>query len=98
MIGVFGVIVFASCVFLYMLSPKEPAPAEDQGFIFSIGSADPSSTLDYVERYTEEVTRIAKSVPEVENYFLVNGGFGGGGAGISATAGFVLRPWSERER
>ena len=97
-IAVFGAIVFASCIFLYMLSPKEPAPPEDQGFIFSIGSADPSATLDYVERYTEEVTKIAKGVPEVENYFLFNGGFGGGGASNSAIAGFVLKPWSERTR
>lgn len=98
-IGIFGAIVLVSCVFLYMTSPKEPAPAEDQGFIFSIGSADPYATLDYVERYTQEITEIAKGVPEVENYFLFNGGFGGGGgASNSAVAGFVLKPWSERER
>ncbi|MGH8026422.1 MAG: efflux RND transporter permease subunit, partial [Pseudoxanthomonas sp.] len=98
-IAIFGAIVFVSCVFLFMTSPKEPAPAEDQGFIFSIGSADPYTTLDYVERYTEEITKISKGVPEVENYFLFNGGFGsGGGASNSAIAGFVLKPWSERER
>jgi multidrug efflux pump len=98
-IAVFGAIVLASCVFLYMVSPKEPAPAEDQGFIFSIASADPYATLDYVERYTEEITEIAKGVPEVQNYFLFNGGFGGGGgASNSAVAGFVLKPWSERDR
>lgn len=97
-IAVFGAIVFASCIFLYMQSPKEPAPQEDQGFIFSIGVADPSSTLDYVERYTEEVNAITKEVPEVENYFLFNGGFGGGGASNTAIAGFVLKPWSERSR
>jgi multidrug efflux pump len=97
-IAIFGAIVFVSCIFLFMSSPKEPAPAEDQGFIFSIGSADPSATLDYVERYTEEITGIAKKVPEVENYFLFNGGFGGGGGSNSAIAGFVLKPWSERER
>lgn len=96
-IGIFGAIVFVSCVFLYMQSPKEPAPAEDQGFIFSLAVADPSSTLDYVERYTEEVTAIAKEVPEVQNYFLFNGS-GGGGASNSAIAGFVLKPWSERNR
>jgi len=96
-IAIFGAIVFVSCIFLFMTSPKEPAPAEDQGFIFSIGSADPSSTLDYVERYTEEITQISKGVPEVENYFLFNGGFGGSGSN-SAIAGFVLKPWSERER
>ncbi len=94
-IAIFGVIVFVSCIFLFMASPKEPAPAEDQGFIFSIGSADPSATLDYVERYTEEITAISKNVPEVENYFLFNGG---GGAANTAMAGFVLKPWSERER
>lgn len=50
-----GAIAFVSCVFsVTMQSPKEPAPAEDQGFIFSIAVADPSSTLDYVERYTEK--------------------------------------------
>ncbi len=97
-IAVFGAIVFASCIFLYIQSPKEPAPAEDQGFIFSIAVADPSATLDYVERYTEQVNAITKEVPEVENYFLFNGGFGGGGASNTAIAGFVLKPWSERSR
>jgi len=96
-IAVFGAIVFVSCIFLYMASPKEPAPAEDQGFVFAIASADPYATLDYVERYTEEVTRIAKGIPEIENYFLFNGGFGGG-ASNSAIGGFVMKPWSERER
>lgn len=90
-IAIFGAIVFVSCIFLFIGSPKEPAPAEDQGFIFSISSADPYATLDYVERYTEEITRISKGVPEVENYFLFN-------SSNSAMAGFVLKPWSERER
>jgi len=99
-IGVFGILVLVSCAFLYITAPKEPAPLEDEGFIFSIASADPYSTLDYVERYTEEVTTIAKGVPEVQDYFLFNGGFGGGGGGASpmAMAGFVLKPWSERSR
>jgi len=98
-IGVFGLLVLVSCALLYVAAPKEPAPLEDEGFIFSVASADPYSTLDYVERYTEEVTEIAKGVPEVQDYFLFNGGFGGGGgASPSAMAGFVLKPWSQRER
>jgi multidrug efflux pump len=100
-IAMFGAIVLVSCAFLYMTAPKEPAPLEDEGFIFSIGSADPYATLDYVERYTEEITKLAKTVPEVDGYFLFNGGFGGsggGGASPSAMAGFVLKPWSERDR
>ena len=99
-IALFGAIVLVSCVFLYMTAPKEQAPLEDEGFIFSIAQADPTATLDYVERYTEEVTQIAKGVPEVQDYFLFNGGFGGSGGGASpmAMAGFVLKPWSERAR
>ncbi|TWT19187.1 MMPL family transporter [Luteimonas marina] len=99
-IALFGAIVLVSCVFLYMTAPKEPAPLEDEGFIFSIAQADPTATLDYVERYTEEVTEIAAAVPEVQDYFLFNGGFGGAGGGASpmAMAGFVLKPWSERGR
>ena len=52
-----------------------------------------------MERYTEEITAIAKGVPEVQDYFLFNGGFGGSGGGASpmAMAGFVLKPWSERD-
>lgn len=99
-IAVFGIIVLVSCAFLYTTAPKEPAPLEDEGFIFSIGNADPYATLDYVERYTEEITKIAKTVPEVQDYFLFNGGFGasGGGASPMAMAGFVLKPWSERDK
>ena len=99
-IAVFGAIVLVSCAFLYMTAPKEPAPLEDEGFIFSIAQADPYATLDYVERYTQEITDLAKTVDEVEGYFLFNGGFGGSGGGASpmAMAGFVLKPWSERER
>jgi len=99
-VAIFGVIALISCGFLYMGAPKEPAPIEDEGFIFSIANADPSATLDYVERYTEEITEIAKGVPEVQDYFLFNGGFGGSGGGASpmAMAGFVLKPWSERDK
>jgi len=99
-IAIFGIITLVSCAFLYMGAAKEPAPLEDEGFIFSIANADPTATLDYVERYTEEVTTIAKGVPEVQDYFLFNGGFGGSGGGASpmAMAGFVLKPWSERDK
>ncbi|MET0893925.1 MAG: efflux RND transporter permease subunit, partial [Pseudoxanthomonas sp.] len=99
-IAAFGAIVLVSCAFLYLTAPKEPAPLEDEGFIFSIANADPYATLDYVERYTEEITSIAKGIPEVQDYFLFNGGFGGSGGGASpmAMAGFVLKPWGERDK
>ncbi len=98
-VAAFGLIVLVSCAFLYMGAPKEPAPMEDEGFIFGVASADPIATLDYVERYTAEISKIAGDVPEIEDSFLFNGGFGsGGGASPSAMAGFVLKPWSQRDR
>ncbi|MFZ5605819.1 MAG: efflux RND transporter permease subunit [Pseudomonadota bacterium] len=99
-IAAFGLIVLVSCVFLYSTAPKEQAPLEDEGFIFSVASADPTATLDYVERYTAEINRIARGIPEIQDYFLFNGGFGGGGGGASpmAMGGFVLKPWSQRSR
>ena len=98
-IAVFGLIVLASCAFLYMGAPKEPAPIEDEGFIFSVASADPVATLDYVERYTAAISGFTRGIPEIKETFLINGGMGGGGgASPSAMAGFVLKPWSQRTR
>src|SRR5690606_20907346 len=95
----FGLLVLVSCAVFYWTAPKEPAPLEDEGFIFAIGSADAYTTLDYVERYTEEINAMAGEIPEVNDFFLFNGGFGGGGgASNSAMAGFVLTHWSERGR
>ena len=98
MIIAFGAIIFVSCAFLYTSAPKEPAPLEDEGFVFMIGTADAYSTLDYVERYTEEMNGIVGDIPEVDNFFLFNGGFGGMGGSNSAMGGFVMKPWSERDR
>ena len=98
-IAVFGLIVLVSCGFLYAGAPKEPAPVEDEGFIFSVASADPVATLDYVERYTAEISKFTARIPEIKETFLINGGMGGGGgASPSAMAGFVLKPWSQRSR
>ncbi|WP_347247000.1 efflux RND transporter permease subunit [Thermomonas sp.] len=99
-IAVFGLIVLVSCGFLYAGAPKEPAPVEDEGFIFSVASADPVATLDYVERYTAEISKFTARIPEIKETFLINGGMGGGGGGASpsAMAGFVLKPWSQRSR
>ncbi len=94
----FGAIIFVSCAFLYISAPKEPAPLEDEGFVFMIGTADAYSTLDYVERYTEEMNGIVGEIPEVDNFFLFNGGFGGMGGSNSAMGGFVMKPWSERDK
>jgi multidrug efflux pump len=90
----FGLIVLVSCYFLFVTSPSELEPPEDQGFVFSIGEADAPTTLDQLERNTGVMNRYLDEIPEVENIFIVNG-FGGAGVGATnaAVAGFVLAPW-----
>ena len=97
---VFGLLILGSCYFLYVSAPQELAPQEDQGVIFMLSEGAPNANLDYTEKYTEELWGIAQALPEVENYFLLNGVGAGGGAaaGNSAISGMVMAPWSERER
>jgi len=95
---VFGIIVLASCYFLFVTSPRELEPVEDRGFILTISSADAYATLDYVEQYTSQLNDIAERHDEVENFFLLNGVGGAGNATNSAIAGYVLGPWNERDR
>jgi len=96
---VFGVIVFISCGLLFMATPKELEPREDQGFVLTLASADPYVTLDYMETYTRELNTIADNLEGQENLFLLNGIGGGGVSTVSNTAiaGFVLKSWNERE-
>jgi multidrug efflux pump len=96
----FGAVVLVSCYFLFVSTQSELAPEEDQGFIITFSESDPYSTIEYLERYTKELSEIAADLPENENFFLLNG-VGGGGSAVStntAIAGFVLKPWTERNR
>lgn len=90
----FAAIVLVSCYFLFITSPSELEPAEDQGFVFSILEADSFATLDYLERNTAELNKLPAQAPEIRNVFIINGM----GSTNSAIAGFVLAPWDQRER
>ncbi|WGL18176.1 efflux RND transporter permease subunit [Microbulbifer bruguierae] len=95
---VFGLIVLTSCFFLFVTSPSELEPKEDRGFVLGIASADSYATLDYVEQFTDEINGVRDRHPEVENLFLLNGVGGAGNSTNSAIAGFVLSPWTERDK
>lgn len=81
--------VFA--VLLYLVSPVELAPKEDQGIIFGVVSPPPNASLEQVVYYTERASEVFASVPEMRQTFQVTEptfGFGG----------MLLKPWSERSR
>jgi multidrug efflux pump len=76
---------------MFIMSPVELAPTEDQGVIFGILDASADSTLDQTSLYAAAANRAFLSVPETDFTFQVTfptSGFGG----------MVTRPWGERER
>ena len=76
---------------MFIMSPVELAPTEDQGVIFGIVEASGNSTLDQTSLFTAAANRAFLSVPETDFTFQItfpSSGFGG----------MVTRPWGERER
>ncbi|MBI5014932.1 MAG: efflux RND transporter permease subunit [Deltaproteobacteria bacterium] len=76
---------------MFVMSPKELAPTEDQGVIFAILDAAANSTLDQNSRYAAAVNRAYESTPETRFTFQVT-------FPSSGFAGMVARPWDERRR
>ena len=76
---------------LYMFSPKELAPAEDQGVIFGAIDVPPNATLERLMPFVDQIQRDFASTPEFDHSFQIT--FPGGGFG-----GLLVKPWDERTR
>jgi multidrug efflux pump len=90
--AVYGVWIVVSllAIPMFIMSPKELAPAEDQGVIFGIMDAAANSTLDLNSRYAAAVNDVYMSFPETEFTFQIT-------YPNSGIAGMVVKPWDERE-
>ena len=76
---------------LYMFSPAELAPNEDQGVVFGAIDVPANATLEQVTTYSNEVFDDFKATPEFNSSFQISfatGGFGG----------VLVKPWEERKR
>ncbi|MDX2052712.1 MAG: efflux RND transporter permease subunit [Polyangiaceae bacterium] len=76
---------------LYLFSPQELAPNEDQGVVFGAIDVPPNASLEQLLPYTEQVQSVFASTPEFDYSFQItfpSGGFGG----------MIVKPWGERER
>ena len=87
---VFSAVVLLVLPYLYLKTPQQTAPEEDQGFFFVVGTVPQYATLNYIEAYTKPFDKIYKSFPEAEHYFTINA--------ASPMSGLVLKPWSERSK
>src|SRR5207249_1431175 len=76
---------------MYMFSPAELAPAEDQGGVFTSLDVPANASLEQVSAYAEQIGEIFQSMPEFDHSFQIafpTGGFGG----------MLAKPWKERKR
>jgi multidrug efflux pump len=76
---------------LYMFSPAELAPNEDQGVAFTSIDVPANATLEQLQPYTKQVNDAFSSVPEFNQSFQIT--FPGAGFG-----GALMKPWEERKR
>ena len=97
---VFSLLISVSIYFMFITTPAELAPTEDQGIILVQSTAEASTSPEQLTRYTGKLLENYSRLTDAEQSFLFNGSIGSGPASTSNTAlsGIVLRPWSERSR
>jgi multidrug efflux pump len=85
------VVVGLLALAMFVQSPKELAPAEDQGIVFGILNTPANSTIEQVTQSTRAINKELETIPETQFTFQITfptGGFWGDG----------LKPWNERKR
>lgn len=90
-IYVVWILLTLSIVPMYLFSPTELAPNEDQGVIFGAIDVPANATVEQLTPFTEEVNSIYQSVPEFDHSFQITfptQGFGG----------MLVKPWKDRQR
>ena len=76
---------------MYMFSPAELAPNEDQGVVFGAIDVPPNATLEQLMPSVETINKRFQATPEFDHSFQITfptGGFGG----------MLVKPWEERKR
>jgi len=76
---------------LYIVSTKELAPTEDQGFLFGAVQFDANASIDQRAFYADQVNKLLMTVPEEERTFQIT-------SLDQSIGGLVLKPWGERKR
>jgi multidrug efflux pump len=93
-------LIIALCtVPMYMFSPQELAPPEDQSVIFGGISAPANATGDQKSFFGKAVEDAFMSTPERDITFqLMFGGAAGASFGFDGFGGMVVKPWEQRKR
>ena len=88
------VAVVAMTALMYLTTPRELAPDEDQGVLFAFVKAPQYANLDYMEQSTAKLGDIYAALPETDHVFTING--------LpdvhQAISGVIFKSWGERNR
>jgi multidrug efflux pump len=86
---------------MYMFSPKELAPAEDQGFMFGIINNAANASADQKSHFGRAAEQVFLNSPERELTFQLlmspSDPFAAA-QGIGGFSGMVVKPWNQRQR
>ncbi len=91
---VFAAIILLACGLLALTTKTELAPEEDQSVLFASLTAPAYSNINYLTQFTKKLDKIYQSIPEAQDYFIVNGM----GAQNNAISGLILKPWNGRKK
>lgn len=94
-VGLVLIAIIATVIFLYSNLPRELAPSEDTGAIFTQISGPPAANLPYMEKYTQALQPIYDAIPEKVTSLIITGSNDQSNMGMSF---LILKPWDERTR
>jgi multidrug efflux pump len=89
-------LVVGLAVVVFNRLEREFMPPEDRGAILTFVVAAEGSSLEYTDGYQRQVEAVLESVPEIQGYFSIVGGFMGG-----VNKGIIfarLTDWEDRDR
>ena len=91
---VFALVILVSIYFMFITTPGELAPVEDQSILFFMAQAPQTATIEYDQAYTAQILKTFESIPEYkESFFLL-----GMGSTSTVFGGFKMPPPSQRTR
>ncbi len=86
---------------MYLFSPKELAPLEDQGFMFGIINSAANASADQKSHFGRAAEQVFLSAPERELTFqllLSPSDPFAAALGVGGFSGMVVKPWEQRDR
>jgi len=94
----FALAILVAIPFMFQDTSSALAPTEDQGLVLMSGTAPPTATINYLNRYGRQVRDIFKSYPQAQTTFQINGLTLNGGGTNGMVGGMTLVPWSQRAK